>query len=76
LSVKIDDVGLISKDEESDKDMVHEIRSITKISSGAKRKLVEHRVTSASGSVLKDSGRETSRISLEGEIVGDRARIA
>lgn len=74
MSAKIDDFDLIKKDEEADKDLVHEMRTVSRISAGARRSLVEHRVASANGSVLKDSGREAMRIALEGEIVGETAK--
>src|SRR5712691_9077015 len=74
MSVRLDDLELVAKEEEADKALIHEMRSISKITVGARRSLVEHRVASANGSILKDTGRAAFRIALEGEIVGEIAK--
>ena len=74
MSVRIDDLDLIIRREEADQSLIHEIRTINRVATRARRRLAEHRVAGISGSILKDVGRPALQIALEGEIMGETAR--
>jgi hypothetical protein len=74
MSAKIDDFDLIKKDAEEDKGLIHEMRSVSRISTRALRSLVEHRIAGTNGSVFTDTGRVALKVVVEGEIMGETAK--
>ncbi len=74
MSIKLDDLELNTRDADDSQGTINEIRSITRIVLGDRRRLVEHRIASGYGSILDDAGRHAIKILLEGEFVGEGAK--
>jgi len=74
MSIKLDDFDLTKKDAEQDKGLIREMRTVTRVSTGAPRRLIEHKIASARGSIIKDIGRPALKLEVEGEIMGETAK--
>ena len=68
LSVKIGDLDLINRTEDSDKKTISELRSVSRISTQGRRQITENEIIG--GGFLWDTGRNALRVKLEGEFAG------
>ena len=75
MDVKIDDLELIKRVDDSDTNVVKEIRSVSSIEMDDKRAIVELRIPGAEGSILQDLGRFPVVVTFEGELQGEDAKI-
>lgn len=74
MDVKIDDLELIKRVDDSDTHTVKEIRSVSSISMDDRRAIVELRIPGAEGSILQDLGRRPVVVRFEGELQGEDAK--
>jgi carboxypeptidase family protein len=74
MDVKIDDLELIKRVDDSDTHVVKEIRSVSSIEMDDKRAIVELRIPGAEGSILQDLGRLPVVVTFEGELQGEDAK--
>jgi hypothetical protein len=72
LKIKLGDVDLITRVD--DGGSVKEIRSVANISVSGRRRIVELDIPGSSSSVFQDMGRNSLRISFDGELVGSNAK--
>lgn len=74
MDVRIDDLELIKRIDDSDSGLVKEIRVVRSISMDDRRAIVELKIPGAEGSILQDLGRRPVVIRFAGEIQGDDAK--
>ncbi len=74
MDVKIDDLDLIKRVDDSDTHVVKELRSVHSISTSDRRAIVELRIPGAEGSILQDLGRRPVVVRFNGEIQGEDAK--
>ncbi len=74
MDVKIDDLELIKRIDDSDSHVVKEIRSVSSVVLDDRRAIVELRIPGAEGSVLQDLGRRPVVVRFEGELQGEDAK--
>src|SRR5712692_2451420 len=74
MDVKIDDLELIKRIDDSDTHVVKEIRSVSSIEMDDRRSIVELRIPGAEGSILQDLGRLPVVVTFEGELQGEDAK--
>jgi hypothetical protein len=73
MSVKLDDLILNARIADDDQSTISEVRGIKRVGVLSKRRLVEHRIAGAYGSIITDTGRRAIKILLEGEFVGENS---
>ncbi len=74
MDVKIDDLELIKRIDDSDTHVVKEIRTVDSVSMDDRRAIVELRIPGAEGSVLQDLGRRPVVVRFTGELQGEDAQ--
>ena len=74
MDVKIDDLELIKRVDDSDSHVVKEIRSVSSVVMDDRRAIVELRIPGAQGSILQDLGRRPVVVRFEGELQGQDAK--
>lgn len=74
MDVKIDDLDLIKRTDDSDSHVVKEIRAVRSINLDDRRAIVELRIPGAEGSILQDLGRRPVIVRFRGEIQGEDAK--
>ncbi len=74
MDVKIDDLELIKRVDDSDTHVVKELRTVDSVSMDDRRAIVELRIPGAEGSVLQDLGRRPVVVRFTGELQGEDAQ--
>lgn len=70
MAVKVDDLELIKREDDSSTGLVKEIRTVRRVSIADNRSIVELNIPGAEGSVLQDLGRGPVLIKFTGEVRG------
>jgi hypothetical protein len=73
MSVKLDDLVLNARIADDDQSTISEVRGIKRVGVLSERRLVEHRIAGAYGSIITDTGRRAIKILVEGEFVGENS---
>ena len=76
MEVKIDDLDLIKRTDDSDSHVVKEIRAVRNISLNDRSAIVELKIPGSSGSILQDLGRKPIVVKFLGEIHGEDAKTS
>jgi hypothetical protein len=73
MSVKLDDLLLNGRTADDAQSTISEVRGINRVGILSKRRLVEHRIAGAYGSIISDNGRQAMKILVEGQFVGENS---
>jgi len=73
MSVKLDDLLLSGRIADDAQSTISEVRGINRVGILSKRRLVEHRIAGAYGSIISDNGRQAMKILVEGQFVGENS---
>jgi hypothetical protein len=74
MSIELDGIALIRHVRDTSTGATKLISSVHKISVSDKRRISEHKAIRLNGSILQDLGREASRFSFEGILLGNEAK--
>jgi len=74
MQVKLDDLELVKRVQNSATSPLKEVRSVSEVNVEGRRSLVELKIPGSSGNVLQDMGREPLAIELRGEVWGVDAK--
>jgi hypothetical protein len=73
MSVKLDDLVISGRIADDAQGTISEVRGMNRLGVLSKRRLIEHRIAGAYGSIISDTGRQALKILVEGEFVGENS---
>ncbi len=76
MDVRIDDLELIKRVDDSDSGTLKEIRAISRMGISDKRSIIELKIPGAEGNVLQDLGRRPVIVKFSGEFYGGDAKTS
>jgi hypothetical protein len=74
MEVKLDDIDLVKRSQDSATSPLNEVRTVVDVHVEGKRSIVELAIPGSDGNVLQDMGREPLTILLKGEVWGPKAK--